>query len=307
MENNLIVIKQLPVIEDQLVAVKKSIEERVQTALSLVCTEDTYKDIKKVRSDLNKEYQELEKRRKEVKAQILKPYEAFEGIYKECAGDLYASADAQLKARITEVEDGLKTQKAEELTRYFAEKRTALGIDESFVGLDAAGIRVGLSDSMTALKNKVDDFLGQISSDLQVIGTLEHQDEVLTEYRNSYNLSGAMLTVENRHRLIEAEKARREALEAERARLEAERKAREESEKAAAEAAEAEEAAWKSLANTPADAPAPVNPPAPADPKAVQMHTVILRITTTIDGMNQLKDFMTANHIAFERVKGESK
>ena len=64
MENNLIVIKQLPVIEDQLVAVKQSIEERVNAALSLVCTEDTYKDIKKVRSELNKEYQELEKRRK---------------------------------------------------------------------------------------------------------------------------------------------------------------------------------------------------------------------------------------------------
>lgn len=46
MENNLIVIKQLPVIEDQLQAVKKSIEERVELALSLVCTEETYKDIK---------------------------------------------------------------------------------------------------------------------------------------------------------------------------------------------------------------------------------------------------------------------
>ena len=54
MEKNLIVVKQLPVIEDQLLAVKNSIEERVATALSLVCTEETYKDIKKVRSELPK-------------------------------------------------------------------------------------------------------------------------------------------------------------------------------------------------------------------------------------------------------------
>lgn len=303
MENNLIVIKQLPVIEDQLQAVKQSIEQRVSTALSLVCTEETYKDIKKVRSELNKEYQELEKRRKEVKTQILKPYESFEAIYKECAGDLYASADAQLKARITEVEDGLKAQKAEGLSKYFAEKRTALGIDESFVGLEAAGIRVGLSDSLSSLQKKADEFLERIASDLQVIASLEHQDEVLTEYRNNYNLSGAMLTVENRRKLIEAEKARREAMEAERARQEAERKAREEAEKAAAEAAEAEDEAWKAMS----ESPAPVNPPVPAEPKAVQMHTVILRITTTMDGMNQLKDFMTRNNIAFERVKGENK
>ena len=56
MENGLIIVKQLPVIEDQLAAVKESITERVNQALSLVCTEDTYKDIKKVRAELNKEY-----------------------------------------------------------------------------------------------------------------------------------------------------------------------------------------------------------------------------------------------------------
>lgn len=283
MENNLIVIKQLPVIEDQLQAVKKSIEERVQTALSLVCTEDTYKSIKKVRSELNKEYQELEKRRKEVKAQILKPYESFEGVYKECAGDLYSNADAQLEKKINEVEDGLKKQKEEELEAYFKEYRASLGLAEDFVSLGAAGIRVGLSDSMNTLKKSAAEFLDRIASDLQVIEGLESRDEVLTEYRNSYNLSGSMLIVENRHKLIEAEKARREALEAERL--------------------AAEEAAKKTQAE-----PAPEPAPAPVEqPKAVsKMYTVLLRITTTKDGMNQLKDFMERTNIAFERVKGEN-
>ena len=64
----LIVVTQLPVIEDQLQAVKATIEERVKTACSLVCTEETYKEIKKIRSDLNKEYLELEKRRRKSKA-----------------------------------------------------------------------------------------------------------------------------------------------------------------------------------------------------------------------------------------------
>lgn len=287
MEQNLIVIKQLPVIEDQLQAVKKSIEERVSTALSLVCTEDTYKSIKKVRSELNKEYQELEKRRKEVKAQILKPYESFEGIYKECAGDLYSNADAQLKKKINEVEDGLKKQKEEELEAYFKEYRASLGLAEDFVSLGAAGIRVGLSDSMNTLKKSATEFLDRIASDLQVIEGLESRDEVLTEYRNSYNLSGSMLIVENRHKLIEAEKARREALEAERL--------------------AAEEATKKAQAEpAPEPAPAPVTSPV-EQPKAVsKMYTVLLRITTTKDGMNQLKDFMERTNIAFERVKGEN-
>ena len=103
MDTGLITIEQLPVISEKLQAVKESIQTRVNEALSLVCTEDTYKSVKKVRSDLNKEYQELEAKRKEVKNAIMAPYQQFEAVYKECAGDLYSQADIQLRAKITEV------------------------------------------------------------------------------------------------------------------------------------------------------------------------------------------------------------
>lgn len=284
MNGDLIVVKQLPVIEDQLVAVKKNIEERVAMALSLVCTEDTYEDIKRVRSDLNKEYKELEAKRIEVKKAVMAPYEKFEGVYKECAGDLYKRADMQLKAKIDEVEAGLKKQKEENLAKYFAEYRTSVGLAEDFVGLEASGIRVGISDSKTALQKKAAEFLDRIASDLQVIETLEARVEVMAEYRKTYNLSGSMLIVDERHKAIEAEKARREALEAERL--------------------AAEEAA-KKIQPEPEPIPDPV--PAPAETKAVsKMYTVLLKITTTMDGMNQLKDFMNRQNIAFERVKGEN-
>ena len=39
MENNLIVVKQLPIIEDQLRQVKASVDSRVAQALALACTE----------------------------------------------------------------------------------------------------------------------------------------------------------------------------------------------------------------------------------------------------------------------------
>ena len=183
--------------------------------MALICTEETYKDVKKVRSDLNKEYQELEKRRKEVKAQILKPYEQFETVYRECAGDLYANADKQLQFKIAEVENGLKAQKAEALEKYFDEYRESVGIASDFVTIEDAGIRVGLSDSLTSLKKKAKEFLDRIRSDLDAMNGLEYQDEVLVEYRKSFNLSQAMTTVDNRNKLIAAEAERRRA-EAER-------------------------------------------------------------------------------------------
>ena len=64
MENNLIVVKQLPVIEDQLRMVQESIEARVRDALALPCTEATRTAVKKERAALKKEFDMLEERRK---------------------------------------------------------------------------------------------------------------------------------------------------------------------------------------------------------------------------------------------------
>ena len=292
MENNLIVIKQLPVIEDQLQAVKKSIEERVELALSLVCTEETYKDIKKVRSELNKEYQELEKRRKEVKAQILKPYESFEGIYKECAGDLYARADNQLRQKISEVEDGLRKQKEEDLVKYFAEYRESLHIAEDFVSLDKAGIKVGLSDSKTALRKKAAEFLDHIASDLQVIETLESGAEVMAEYRKTYNLSGSMLIVDERHKAIEAEKARREAALAA---MEA-RKAEE-----AAAAAAIQEAIQQDA--PPEAVSAPVQMPDPETAVSPEpIYSTTFKVTANLEKLRALKNFLTDGGYDYEQL-----
>lgn len=210
----LIVVKQLPVIEDQLLAIKESIQTRVDEATSLVCTEETYKQIKAVRAELNKEYAALETKRKEIKKQILAPYEKFEGVYKECAGDLYISADKKLAAKIAEVENGLKEEKAKDLETYFYEYLASVGIVPSFVSIDDAKIKVGLSDSRTSLHKQAKEFIDHVVSDLKVIETLPTCNEVLAEYANDYNLSRAMLTVENRHKAIEAERIRREEMKA---------------------------------------------------------------------------------------------
>lgn len=210
----LIVVTQLPIIEDKLLAVRESIQRRVGDAMSLVCTEETYKQIKQVRADLNKEYAALETKRKEIKKQILAPYERFEGTYKECAGDLYVQADRELASKIAEVENGLKAEKAADLLNFFNEYRASVNIPEDFVRLENAGIKVGLSDSKTGLHKQAAAFLDRIVDDLKVIDTLESRDEVLAEYASGYNLSGAMLTVENRHKAIEAERIRREQAEA---------------------------------------------------------------------------------------------
>lgn len=283
--NDLIVVRQLPVIEDQLLAVKESIEARVKDALSLVCTEDTYKDIKKIRSDLNKEFQQLESRRKEIKVQILAPYEKFEGVYRECAGDIYKNADIKLGEKIREVENGLKQQKADDLEKFFAEYRESLGLPVDFVQLSDAGIKIGLSDSKVSLHRQASEFLDRIDSDLKVINTQEHRDEILVEYTGKFNLSAAMLIVDNRHKMIAAEKARQEEI-----------KARQQAAQAAAQAVQE-----TVHAETPAAIQPPVKTPDPeAVPAAPVMYKATFTVTATIDGLKALKQFLNEGGYQYE-------
>jgi len=296
MEQELIVIKQLPVIEDQLQAVKASIEKRVSEAMSLACTEENYKDVKKVRSDLNKEYQELERRRKEVKSEIMAPYEHLERVYKEYAGDMYTKADAALKQKIAEVEDGMKGKKAEALQTYFNEYRDSLGLVPGFVDLSNMGIRVGLSDSLTGLKKKAAEFLDRIHSELETISASEDKDEILTEYRKSYNLAEAMNIVNRRHAEIEAARKAREEAEARRAA----EKARE-AEIASVVVETAPQEAQNGALAAPVEMAAPVETPAAeVAQEAPQFYTTTFTVTGTLDQLRALKKFLVEGGYKYE-------
>ena len=82
--NDLIRVTQLPVIEERLRSMKAHVDESVQEALSLVCTEETVTAVKKARADLNNQFADLEEQRKAVKKAVMEPWERFEAVYKEC-------------------------------------------------------------------------------------------------------------------------------------------------------------------------------------------------------------------------------
>lgn len=210
MENALIVVKQLPIIEEQLQQVKDSVGKRVNAAMRLYCTEETRTEVKKVRADLNKEYQALEAQRKQVRAAILAPYEQFEALYRECVGDAYCNADAVLKGKIDDVENGIKQRRKEMLKAYFEEYRQSLDIAPDLAPFSEAGIKITLSASEKSLKRAAAAYLDSVAEDLALIGTHEHKDEVMAEYRKTRNASRAVLAVQERHRQIQVEQQRRE-------------------------------------------------------------------------------------------------
>ena len=274
MSNEIIVVKQLPVIEQQLAQIKEQVAERVETVTSLVVTEDTVKTVKKARTELNAEFKAWEDKRKEVKTAVMTPYEKFEAVYKDCISDSYKAADKDLKQKIDEVEQELKSKKAAEVKSYFEEYLASKGID--FVTYAQAGLNVTLSASLKSLKEQAKAFIDRIVSDLALIETFtDLKAEILVEYKKSLNVSDAITGVKARAKAVQEEQARQEA----------------EAEKRAAEAQRVE--AIKAAAPEVIAAPAEVQP---EEPKLTLRFTV----KATKTKLRELKKFLDEGGYTYE-------
>ena len=213
MEGQIITIKQLPIIEERLQLIKAEIDAKTQHVLALDCNDATVKAIKSLRADLNKDFSELEEKRKEVKRAVMSPYERFEEVYTECVTNIYKQTDAILKGRIAIVENAIKANKDKEVKAYYDEYAESLGID--FVPYEKSGITVTLSASAKKLKEQAAAYLDRIADELKLIGTQPQdlQPEILVEYKRTVNVAYSIQTVIERKKAIEeeAERARQQA------------------------------------------------------------------------------------------------
>lgn len=211
MENQeLIVVKQLPEIEEHLKNVSLEIDKKVNEVKSLICTEENKQAIKKLRAEMKKEFEEYEVQRKAVKEKVLTPYNKFEEVYKECISDKFKDADKEFKNKIDFIENEQKKKLEDEAKRYFEEYISSKNID--FIKFERLGLKVGLSDNPTKLKKQITAFIEKVVDDLNLIETQEHKAEILVEYKQTLNVSNAITTVANRFKAIEEEKKKQEEL-----------------------------------------------------------------------------------------------
>ena len=211
-EQELIVVEQLPIIKTYLEKLSVEIKEKVDKATSLICTEENYKEIKEIRSTLTKEFNELERQRKDVKNAIMEKYNAFEEIYKEKVANLYKQADEDLKNKIDIATKEILSKKREELqdfaNEYFIENNI-----QDLVNIEDINLNINLSASIKSLKIKIIEFCEKISNDLSSIKQMEDSEELTLEYKkNNFELSKAILIVNERKEQLKRIKEREEML-----------------------------------------------------------------------------------------------
>lgn len=214
MENQIVVMRQAPIIEEHLVDVKNEVIAKTEFAKSLICTVDSLKKVKETRAELNKDFAYLESVRKEIKRAILSPYEEFERKYKEYIATPYKQADSDLKAKIAEVEDGIKQQREAEVIAYFDEYKAARHVP--FIRFADSGITVGLSGSKKSLKEQAAAFVDKVAGDVEFIQRTQPDDadEILLEYRSSLSVTYSVDKVLRRKQALMQQRRQREEQQA---------------------------------------------------------------------------------------------
>lgn len=206
--SELIRIVRLPEIAEQLIAVKEKWQRAAEEALSMTCTEDTIKAVKAKRTELRKEFDELENRRKAVKKAVLKPYDRFEAIYDSCVSDAYESADACLSGKISRVESEQKRRCEDGLRDYFAELCAVHHLD--WLAYERVGIKVDMASAKaktpTKLRRQLEEFVVGVSNSVDRINLLEDASEIMVEYQRTLDAADAICTVQERHKSIEEQK-----------------------------------------------------------------------------------------------------
>lgn len=219
-EQSLIVVSQLPEIQENLRLLRESWEQRAKDAATMVCTEDTVQSLKDMRAEMRKEFQAADSQRKAAKDKYMAPWNAVEATFKECVKDAFTRADNSLHDTIDEFQNELKKKCYEDLKAYFAELIQVEHID--FLTLDQAmqlgNIRISLGDAKKSNPRKLKDDLAAVVSKIAVnledISKMDDAPEIMAEYKLCFDVGRSVARVQERKRLVQQE---REAAEARKA------------------------------------------------------------------------------------------
>ena len=284
-EEQLITLQQPPIIiYERIKAVGQQIEAKI-AELNLdnqLVTEDTKQALKNTRAELNKEFATFEQQRKLIKEMVNAPYEAFEKAYKDNIKVHYEQADSTLKSKLTEFDNHLRQDKEDRARAYFIEACKANNID--FLPFEKLYLKININTSDKSLRESIDSTIERVVKDLETANFIPENDEfkaeVLTEYKQTLDVSAALRKAQYRKQQREAELQRIEEQKkrAEQARLVAEERARE---------------------TAPLQAPAQVQPAQEAT--QTQPAPELVQTTFTVQGTREqlqaLKQYIISNNI----------
>lgn len=199
--NSLVTIETMPKIFEQLDKVGDFIKENLEGINELSCTEENKQLVKNKRTEINNTLKILEEKRKDIKKQILTPYEIFNEKYENVIKNQLMNAGEVLSSKIDAIEREQKQVKEDEL-RVFATEHFIANEIQDIVTFEDIGLNITLSASMKSLKEQIVQFCEKIKNDLDTILLEEKRNEILLEYKKCFDYAQAKKIVIERENAI---------------------------------------------------------------------------------------------------------
>lgn len=212
-----IVVTQKPIIVFELLEpISQNVTAKIQSLNieSLEPTEDNLALIKRTRTDLKKDFDDLENARMMAKELIMKDYNTLDELYKKLIKSPFADADLKLKNLVDTVESGILKLKIDGLKEYFEDQNTF-----EFVSFDDIGLKIIKSKADKGIKTEIDEYLANIKMSIATIETLPNKERVLAKFQMSKDLNRSISETNieiQREEQIKAQNAERERLDVER-------------------------------------------------------------------------------------------
>lgn len=279
---------------------KAEITQKSNEYMNLVYSDDQIKEAKKDRAALNKLISALEAKRKEIKKQVMIPYEDFEKKEKELVG-IIRQAVENIDSQIKGYEEGLRQEKLKKVKEIYKE---VIGDLDRTVPFERIFRDAWLNASTTlkSVKEEIAAIYAKVDADLKVINkeSSTYSYEMKEEYLKTFDLSAAMAKKQELE-----ETARKKALFEEQKRKEAEERER----KLREEAARVEQAGKPAAAEIMAE---PMDEPevAASEPvsPAVRRKRVVIAITANenqFEYLNQVLSTLSKNAEKVEIISKE--
>lgn len=221
MRNEIAVVEQLPKIIDKMEEIGTDLEKRLEELKldELVCTEETRKGITDLRTSLKKEQAEFENQRKNIKNEIMAPYEEFNKIYDANIKSKYANAITILTEKIAVVENTIRENTRTKMIEFFEEKRNASNIKPEWLSFDELNTKIGINqltpkgELVKKVKDEINDAVETIKTCIDAINSMQNKEEILVEYLKHKNLQMAIKEVNDRHEILNQVQRDYEAVE----------------------------------------------------------------------------------------------
>lgn len=213
--DKIVVLKQSPILIYDKDKILKAVKERTERFQGLVIDEDQVKEIKKIRAEINSEFTALDTARKQIKKDILVPYEIFEADFKDFKKE-YDSALDNIDSQVQKYDLKVKEQKKDEIEEYFASLKANYP-ELPFISFFHVFEQkyTNTSESMKKVRESIMAKLEAYKADVETLNAMENQALILAEYKsNGFILTSAIKTVTDRIKREQEEKDRIAKLEA---------------------------------------------------------------------------------------------